>query len=102
MTYFGVRETRLASECKSLFYIGPIAYNTIGNIIQNRLVDRNSKLSAHDLTPKTFSSHVKIFLLEHQAIGEPDSWDSRNMPMYTLSTGHTMTLRHHNTITVTP
>ena len=97
MTYFEEREMRLASERKSLFHIGPLAYNTIGNTIQKRLASRNSKLKSHKLTPKTFTSHVKINLLEYQAIGEPDSWDTRNMPMYMLSTGHTMKLRLRET-----
>ena len=97
MTYFAEPEIRLASQRKSLFHKGPLAYNTFGNTIQERLAASNSKLKAHKLTPKTFTSHVKTILLEHQAIGEPDSWDTRNMPLYLLTTGHTMQLRNRST-----
>ena len=83
--YFNAHNPKLKTTIMSILFIDTITYNYFINHINNTM-SINGKYLAEKMYPKTFKNCIKCVLLDEQAKGDPDTWDPRNMPMYTIST----------------
>ena len=85
LMYFKPPTPRLKAYKKSLFYIGPLAYNHFCNKVNKSFLINNSKLLIENLTPKSFTTNIKKYILIEQKLGNLHTWEPQNMPMYKLS-----------------
>ena len=86
---FEVPFNRLRSADKSLPYIGPKFYNDFANLVNTKyLKDKADGVAKQQPLFQNkfynpFKNCAKTFLLATQNLGDPNTWDPLNFPLYT-------------------